>query len=77
VTDPGIRVRSRRARLTRREGRRLPEHLTDPFELGVREARAGVPKIGSYAWVESGRSPAEWFDYSRGYDGHTQRRAAA
>jgi hypothetical protein len=48
----------------------------DPFQLGVRQAKAGSPKLGSVSWVESGHPAEAWFDYSRGYDGHTQRRAA-
>jgi hypothetical protein len=55
---------------------RAPAPQVDPFQLGVRQAKAGSPKTGSVDWVESGQPPEAWFDYSLGYDGHTQRRAA-
>lgn len=55
-----------------RRPRRPLEHRPDPYYLGIREARAGVAKTGSYRWVESGRAASEWFPYSRGFDGEPQ-----
>jgi hypothetical protein len=67
---PSARRRSSRAR-SRSPGRQDddPDLAGSPRELGVREARAGIPKTGSESWVESGRPSA---DYSRGYDGAPQ-----
>lgn len=52
-----------------RQPRVLAPPRVDPFQLGVRQAKAGSPKIGSVEWGEHGHPAADWALYAAGYDG--------
>jgi hypothetical protein len=69
------RTRSRSRQRARLSEPTAPRRVVDGFLVGVRDAAAGVAKVGSVEWGERGLPAVAWFDYCRGYDGAPARRS--